>query len=160
MTGDEIVIVERVDERAFRAREKRDRRSVFQATSYGTGINFAPSARIRSIFAAGAVSIATTRARHARLSRRVGDALSGVAGADRPDAAGALRFGQHRDRVGRAAQFVGIDRLEIFELQADVGKFGSQFQPNERRADDGGGDPFARGANFGRARWGGLVEAG
>ena len=34
--------------------------SAFQATSYGTGINFAPRARMRSTFDSGAVSMTTT----------------------------------------------------------------------------------------------------
>ena len=71
---------------------------------------------------------------HAGFSRGVGDALPGVARADRPDTARPLGFGQHRDGVGRAAQFVGVDRLEIFELQPDVGKIRAEFQPDEWRA--------------------------
>ena len=53
-------------------------------------MSFAPSARMRSILACGAVSIATTVHGHARLARRIGHALPRVAGADRPHAARAL----------------------------------------------------------------------
>ncbi len=55
-------------------------------------------------------------ARHARAPRGEGDSLPGVAGADGPDAAVAFRFGQERDRIGCAAQLVGIDRLQVLKL--------------------------------------------
>src|SRR6266576_3444209 len=102
--------------------------SACQATAYGTSTSFAPNARMRSSFAAGAVSIATT--------------VHGTpaAGADRPDAAPALGVGQQRDGVGGAAQFVGVDRLEVLELEPHVRESWAELEANKRRADDGPGD--------------------
>ena len=62
------------------------------------------------------------RARHAGRARRIGDALARIARADRPHAALALGIRQHRHRVGRAAQLVGVDRLQVLQLQPDIGK--------------------------------------
>ena len=60
MAGDEIVIVERMHERPFGSGKRRDPRGPSTRQRYGTGMSFAPSAFMRSIFEAGAVSIATT----------------------------------------------------------------------------------------------------
>ncbi len=65
------------------------------------------------------------RARHARSPRRVCDTLTGIAGADRPDAAPPLDIGQECNSVGSASQFVGVDRLEILELEPDVRESGA-----------------------------------
>ena len=48
------------------------------------------------------------------------DALCGVAGADRPDALRELLGGELTDRVVRAADLEGTDRLEHLEFQEDV----------------------------------------
>ena len=115
MAGDEIVIVERVDECPFHAGKGailqcfprdfvRDRDQFRSERAHPIDLRFRRGLDCDD--AAG----------HASLSRGVGDALAGVARADCPDAAGALGLGQHRYGVDRAAQFVGIDRLEILEL--------------------------------------------
>ena len=122
VAGDEIVVVERMHERALDAGKARSS-SAFHATSNGTGTSVAPSARMRSSLAAGAVSMTTTVHGTPACARRVGDALAGVAGADGPDAALALALVlQHGDGVGGAAQLVGVDRLQVLELEPDVRK--------------------------------------
>ncbi len=57
---------------------------------------------------------------HACLFCGVSDALSCVTGANRPDAAFALGFRQHRHRICGAAQLISIDWLEILQFEADV----------------------------------------
>src|SRR5438105_2354699 len=47
-----------------------------------------------------------------------------------PPIAPAIGVGQHRHRVCRSAQFVGIDRLQVFKLEPDVGKTRAQFEPH------------------------------
>ena len=63
VADNEIVIVEGVDEGTFDA-GKDPAPMACHATSWGTGMSLAPNARIRSIFAAGAVSITTTVQAH------------------------------------------------------------------------------------------------
>src|SRR5439155_24554453 len=58
--------------------------------------------------------------RHTCLSCRISRALSCVSRADGPYAAFAFGLRQHRHRVRCAAQFVGIDWLQVLQLQADV----------------------------------------
>ena len=148
MTGDEIVIVERMNEGSFGA-GKGARVERAPGDVVGDEDEFGPE-RAHPFQLRGRRGLDRDHgAGHARFARGVGDPLPGVAGADRPDAARAFRFGQERDRVGRSAQFVGIDRLQVFELQPDVGKVRAELEPNERGAEDGGRDPLARGANFG-----------
>ena len=121
VTGDEVVVVKGVHEDALAPGN--DRSSIARhATANGTGTRRAPSAFMRSILDAGAVSITTTVHGTPARPRRVRDALAGVAGADGPDAAPALGLGQHSDRVGSAAQLVGVDRLQVLELETNVGK--------------------------------------
>ena len=73
----------------------------------------------------------------AGLARGIGDALSGIAGADGPDAALPLRIAQHRDGVGGAAELEGVDGLQVLELEADVGEAIAELEPDQRRAGDG-----------------------
>ena len=61
----------------------------------------------------------------------------------------ALRLGQHRDRVGCAAQFVRVDRLQVLELEADVRVAGPEIEAHQRRAHDGLRDALARFLNIG-----------
>src|SRR5262245_18480093 len=75
----------------------------------------------------------TDHARHACRPRRMSNALAGVARTDCPDAAFAISFGQCRDGIGCAAQLVGVDRLQVLQLQTDVGKLRSEFEANQRR---------------------------
>lgn len=56
------------------------------------------------------------RARHTRLTRRVGDALPGVAGADGPNAGRTLRGLETSDRISGSTQFERVDGLQILEL--------------------------------------------
>jgi hypothetical protein len=65
--------------------------------------------------------------------RGISHGLAGVAGADRPHAASSLLVGEARDRVGGTADLVGIGRLQVFELQADIGTIGAKVQADERR---------------------------
>ncbi len=148
VTGDEVVIVERVHKRSFGSRIRTllerlpcdivwNRDELCAERPHPVDLGF----RRRLDYDNGA--------RHTCLSRRVGDALSCISRADRPHAALALRFGEHRHRVGGAAQFVGIDRLQIFQLQSDVGKVRSEFETNQRRAHDRLCDPGARFSDLG-----------
>src|SRR6266550_2727587 len=116
--------------------------SACQATPYGTSTSFAPNARMRSSFGGRRLD-RDNGARHARGPRRVCDTLTGIAGADRPDPAPPFGFGQQRDGVGGAAQFVGVDRLEVLELEPHVGESRPELQANKRRANDGPGDTLA-----------------
>src|SRR5258706_164576 len=63
-----------------------------------------------------------------------------IAGADRPDAAPPLDIGQECNSVGSASQLVGVDRLEVLELEPDVGESRPEFEAHKRCADDGPGD--------------------
>ena len=149
VTGDELVIVERVHERPFHARKRtRVQRLPGHVVRHGNE---------RRAERPHPVDLRCRRgldrddgARHAGLSRRVGDALPGVSGADRPDATRALRLREHGHGVGGAAQLVGVDRLQVLELQPDVRIAGAELQPDERRADDGAGDALARVADLGQ----------
>src|SRR5712691_7078700 len=81
--------------------------SACHATPYGTSTSFAPNARMRSSFAAGAVSIATT---------------------------------VHGTPAAGAAEFVGVDRLEVLELEPHVRESRPQLQADQRCANDRSGD--------------------
>ena len=100
------------------------------------------------------------RARHARFPRRVGDTLSGVARADRPHAALPLGLRKHRHGVGGAAQLVGVDRLQVLELEPDVGVVRSQFEADQRRAHDGPRDALARFPDLGQLYGAGRAPEG
>jgi hypothetical protein len=112
-------------------------------------ISFAPSARIRSSFAFDRYD----STRHAGFPGRVSDALAGIARADRPDAPFSFFVGQHRDCVCRAAQFIGVDRLEIFQLQPDIWKTRTELEPQQWRAHDRTRDSLSRFANRGQFNW-------
>lgn len=71
-----------------------------------------------------------------------------LAGADCPDTALSFRVGQYRDGIGGAAQFVGVDWLEVFQFEMDFWKVRAELQPNEWGAKDGGGNPFPGGTDF------------
>ena len=128
MPGDEVVVVEGMDERAVGAfvgavleRLPRDVDTARESASRRARACAAASRRRRLD--------RDDRARHAGLTRRVRNALARVAGADRPHAAPAFGLRQHQYGIGRAAQLVGVDRLQGFELQPDVGMAG----PSSRR---------------------------
>src|SRR5207248_7091945 len=67
-------------------------------------------------------------ARHACLSRSISDPLSGVSRANGPDATLVLGLGEHRHSIGRPAQFVSINWLQVLQLEPDVGTIRSEFQ--------------------------------
>jgi len=67
------------------------------------------------------------RARNARLSRSVRDALSCISRTDRPYTALALRIGEQRYRVRRTAQFVGINGLQVLQFKSNIGKIWSEL---------------------------------
>ena len=83
-----------------------------------------------------------------QLARRERDTLSRVAGADRPDAALPFGFSQHCNGVCSATKFVCIDRLQILQLEPDIGKFRSQIEPHQWRPDNGAANTVARLANL------------
>src|SRR4029077_11096685 len=60
-----------------------------------------------------------------------------------PDSTPALGIGQQRDSVGGAAQFVGVDRLQVLEFEPHVGKSRPELEADQRRADDRPRDPAA-----------------
>ena len=143
MTGDEIVIVERVHKCSFRS----GIRTLFKSFPRNVVWN-------RDEFRAERTHPVDLRfrggldhdngARHARFSRRVGDTLSCISSADRPHATLALGLGQHCHGVGGATQFVRVDRLEVLQLETDVGIVRSHFQTDQRRTHDGVCDSCAR----------------
>ena len=149
MSGDEVVIVERMHERALDA-------------GHRTLLQGLPGDRVRNedqTRAEGSHPFnlggrrgldRDDRAANARLTRRIGNALPGIARTDGPDAAPALRLRQHRNRVGGTAQLVGVDRLQILQLQPDVGVAAAQFEAHQRRAQNGRGDSLARSADLGQ----------
>ena len=65
-----------------------------------------------------------------------GDSLRHVAGACRPDSACELLRGSERQGVARASQLEGADRLQVLELQIELGGRVGDFEPDERRAED------------------------
>src|SRR5262245_7853398 len=102
---------------------------------------------MRSSFEAGAVSIATTVQ---------GTPASRAAYATPCPALPALIVHTPRlrsavdniDGVGRAAQLVGVDRLQVLELEPHVGEPRPEVEPHERRADDGARDAPLRLTNL------------
>ena len=99
------------------------------------------------------------RTGNARLTRRIGNALPGIARTDGPDAAPALGLREHRNRVGGTAQLVGVDRLQILQLQPDVRVARPEFEAHQRRAQNGCGDSLARGPDRRPIQWGGQLRA-
>src|SRR4029450_13180891 len=116
--------------------------SAFDATSYDTGMSFAPSARIRSSFDFGAVSITTTA--HGTPPPSARDALSCISRPDRPYTALALRIGEQRYGIRRAAQLVGTNGLQVLKFKSNIGKIWSELQADKRRAHDRVCNSFAR----------------
>ncbi len=119
MSRDEVVIVEWMDERPGDSRI----RSVFERLPCDLiwhEHELCPQRAHAVELRGGRRLDGDDGARHARGARGVRDTLTGIAGADRPDAAPALGVGQQRDRVGGAAQFVSTDRLQILELEPHV----------------------------------------
>src|SRR5215472_3840604 len=106
MTGNEIVIIERMNECSAKSAK-------------GSFIERFPSDLVRDWnecrperFHSFQLRLrrgfnGNDRARHACGSRRISYALAGVARTDSPDAAFAISFGQCRDGIGCAAQLVG-----------------------------------------------------
>src|SRR6267143_272307 len=81
-------------------------------------------------------------ARHTHGPRRVCDTLPRIAGADRPDAAPPLGIGQECNGVGSASQLVGVDRLQVLELEPHLRESRPELQVDQRCADDGSCDPL------------------
>ena len=157
MTGDEIVIVERMDKGSFGSRIRtflerlpgkivRDRNKLCAQRPHPLDLGF------RRCFDYD------DRARHTCLSCRVSDTLPSISGADCPHAAFAIKFGEHRHGVGGAAQFVRIDRLQILQLQSDVGKIRTEFETNQRCAHDRPCDPGSRSSDLGQFNWADSFE--
>ena len=88
------------------------------------------------------------RARDARQSGGVGDALAGVAGTDCPHSQLSFGLREHRYGIDGTAEFVGIGGLQIFELEADVGEFWPQVKTHERCAHDAARDSAPRILHF------------
>ena len=143
VTGDEIVIVERMHERSFNAGkrmlvERLPGDLVRHCNEFGAERPHPFDLRDRRCFDGH------DRTGHSSFSRRVGNALSCVARANRPDAAFALGLRQHRYRIGGAAQFVGVDRLEVLQLEANIRVAWPEFQADQGRAQNSPRDALAR----------------
>ena len=143
MARDEIMIVERVHEGSFRSRKRaiverfpgdlvRHRNELCAKRAHPLDFR-----RWRRLYD-------HDRARHARLSRGICDALSGISRTDRPDTPLALGLRQHRHGVGRAPQFVRVDRLQVLQFESDIGKVRSDFEPDQRRAHTDPGNSLTR----------------
>jgi hypothetical protein len=83
----------------------------------------------------------------AQLARRPADALRHVAGARRQDAGGEAVARRLRHRVVGAPDLEGADRLEVLELEVDLGRRVVHREADERRAHGGAGDCLARAAD-------------
>ena len=81
--------------------------------------------------------------RHAELARRPGDALGHVAGARGDHAAGRLDVRRLPDRIDGASDLEGTDRLEVLELQPDLGR-PVDVEAHEWRSDRRAGDRLSR----------------
>jgi hypothetical protein len=90
------------------------------------------------------------RATDAELAGPPGDALRHVAGARGPDALLELLGRGEQERVPRSAQLEGADRLEVLELEVDLGRPVGELESNERRADDRAGEAIACGFDVGQ----------
>src|SRR4029077_9848308 len=64
--------------------------------------------------------------------------------AESPDATLALGLGQQGHRVGGAAQLVGVDRLQVLELEPHVRESPPELETNQGRAEHGAGDARPR----------------
>src|SRR6185369_16651533 len=139
---DEVVIVERVDECRVDAGE-----FVTLRCDPGAVVGDGHNGRAKR---AHAVELGLRRgfdrddrARDAILPSGVGDALTRVAGADRPHAARARLVRQCSDGIGTAADLVGVSRLQVFELQPDVAAI-TGVDLHQRRPQNGALDALTR----------------
>ena len=143
MAGDEIVIVERVDEGALEPFE-----FVRLCGDPGAVVGHRHGGRAER---AHTVELGLRRgldrdhgAGNAELPSRISDALAGVAGADRPDTFCALLVREPGDGVARAANLVGVGRLEVLELEPEIRSAVAELQLHQRRPQHGSGDPLPR----------------
>src|SRR5436309_15613095 len=81
---------------------------------------------------------------HAELARGPGHPLAHVPRARRDDAVGELAWRNLLDRVQGAPQLEGANRLEVLELEVDLGRSFRKLEPDERRPQHGPRDPFPR----------------
>src|SRR6185436_19944497 len=74
----------------------------------------------------------------------------GVAGADRPHAAGALLGQQRQHGVGGAADLEGVDRLQVLELEVDLaaGLVPGAAEGEQRGLDDDAAEALAGGCEL------------
>ncbi len=147
MTGDEVLVVERMDERPKNPRI----RPVVERLP-GDLVRHQHEGRPER---SHALELRCRRrldryhgARHTGLPGGVGDTLAGVSRADRPDTAATLGVRQQGDGVGGAAQLVRVDRLQSLELEPDLGSAGTQLETHQRCARDRLRDAGARIANL------------
>ena len=77
-----------------------------------------------------------------------GGALRHVAGAGDEDALGQLGLRHRTHRIGGTADLEGADRLEILELEVDVGRRVPDVELDQRRPDGGLGDDRLGAADF------------
>ena len=143
MAGNEIVIVEPMYERAFDSR-KGALIKCFPRDVVGNEKKFGAEGAHSFEFRFWRCFDRDDRARNARLSRGVGNSLPRIAGADCPNPALALFVTKHRDCICRAAQFVSVDRLQVFQFEPNVWKIRPELQPDERRSYNRFGDPLPR----------------
>ena len=148
MTGDEIMVVERVHQRALDAGIEMILQRLPRDVKGDENQRRSQSPHSRDLGGRGGLDD-DDGARNTGLPRGIGDALPGVAGADRPHAAPPLGGTQHGHRVHRAAYLVGVGRLQILQLQPDVGKLRPQIEPHQRRAQDHAGDALSSVSHLG-----------
>ena len=127
VAGNEILIVERVHERAmgtgeFAIAQSLPRRFVRYRNEPGAerahSLDLCPGRRLNGDHGAG----------HTRLPRRIRDALPGISRADGPDAAASLRRRQHGDGIHCATQLVRVGGLQVLQFEPDSGGIGAQGQ--------------------------------
>ena len=144
VAGDEGVVVEGMDERALDARE-----APFLHRFPGDRERHQHQGRAQRTHALELGHRGGFHRHHraadAGLPRGVGHSLAGVAGADGPHATLTLGGPKKGECIGGAAQLVGIDGLQVLQLEPDLRKTWAQFKAHQRRAHRRAGDAFARG---------------
>src|SRR5437868_14280545 len=84
------------------------------------------------------------RAGYAKGARGISHTLSRISGTDGPYAFGARFVRKVGDCIGAAADLVGIRRLQVLELEPDVGPVGTQIELDQWSPEDRPFDPLTR----------------
>ena len=116
-----------------------------------TGIMSAPSRLIAAILVSGAVSGRTTVqcTPSLRAHQATPCAMFPALAVQTPCSSSSGEASS--ERVPRAAQLEGADRLQVLELEVDLRRSVLELEPHERRADDRPGEALAGGFDLGQS---------